>query len=35
MIKNAKSKEICQSKFMSNPLDKIKIVTVKDIIKNQ
>ena len=35
MIKTAKEAGIYQSKFMSNPVDKISIITVKDIIEEQ
>ncbi len=35
MIQTAKMAGIYQSKFMSQPVDKILIVTVKDIIENQ
>jgi DNA modification methylase len=35
MIKTAKSIGIYQSKFMSNPVDKITIVTIKEIIEEQ
>jgi hypothetical protein len=35
MIKTAKSAGIYQSKFMNQPVDKIQIITVKDIIENK
>jgi site-specific DNA-methyltransferase (adenine-specific) len=35
MIKTAKEAGIYQSKFMSNPIDKISIVTVREIIEEQ
>ncbi len=35
MIKTAKEAGIYRSKFMSNPVDKISIITVKDIIEEQ
>jgi site-specific DNA-methyltransferase (adenine-specific) len=35
MIKTAKEAGIYQSKFMSNPVDKISIVTVREIIEEQ
>lgn len=35
MIKTAKEAGIYQSKFMNNPVDKITIVTVKEIIEEQ
>lgn len=35
MIKTAKEAGIYQSKFMSNPVDKITIITIKEIIEEQ